>query len=699
MNSENENNIIENIEEDDLLNSSNSSIKNEKKVKDEYKLILISIIKRYNKKRYKEIFNEIEKKKNTYSNLDFSNNLIFTHFQFRCLFKIIERKFIKYYYEKKIKGIDNCLKLTNKLLESFLEKIKFLSIESQKQQYEYLNYFHLMNLYYNALLKKHENNIIECLSYLSLAEKIIKKTSNNITYSKIWRIIVKIYLFITSLLIIKKDFLSAKNYIFIILEICFKDLDFTFYSNQMCSNRNENKEIKEIFLNLLISFYQLGCINENLNNLEYAESSFQQANYICNYLINIKYPEISSFINNIFQRIKSNYLTFKLICDINIDINNFIKKKKKIVKTISTIEEEKKMKYYQKIENFIEKIKLTEIDDDHYNLLTEPKRIKSEKIEKMVKHLHLLNYLTSENFKSTITNLKSININKCENEDTKRIIQKKILSIKNEETLKKMNHSLNNKQIKFKNEKKLKINSGKSIDLFSEKINSKRSNSNSSTHFKTINSSSNKINMKYKSIYKNPVIIKNYSEKPFKIDYDKYIFSQNYINKNKYLQNQIDKEYKFHKDILNTKKYEKILIEPFNLKKIKKESDLFYNIELDKIMKRLKEKKKSSKENNKENNLIIQKIKYILKEKSCKSLNFKEHDKYKEFVKRFANRESKVKSEKLLKIYSIDKYKDNISDNLNIINEAFISKIGHDVHNLEKKEFLLQKFKIRVKSK
>ena len=33
MNSENENNIIENIEEDDLLNCSNSSIKNEKKLK------------------------------------------------------------------------------------------------------------------------------------------------------------------------------------------------------------------------------------------------------------------------------------------------------------------------------------------------------------------------------------------------------------------------------------------------------------------------------------------------------------------------------------------------------------------------------------------------------------------------------------------------------------------------------------------
>ncbi len=168
MISENENNLIENIEQDDLLNSSNSSIINEKNIKDEYKLLLISIIKRYNKNRYKEIFNEIEKKKNIYLSLDFSNNFIFTHFQFRCLFKIIERKFIKYYYENKIKGIDNCLKLTNKLLDSFSEKIKFLPIESQKQQYEYLNYFHLMNLYYNALLKKHENNIIECLSYLSL---------------------------------------------------------------------------------------------------------------------------------------------------------------------------------------------------------------------------------------------------------------------------------------------------------------------------------------------------------------------------------------------------------------------------------------------------------------------------------------------------------------------------------------------------
>ena len=100
----------------------------------------------------------------------------------------------------------------------------------------------------------------------------------------------------------------------------------------------------------------------------------------------------------------------------------------------------------------------------------------------MVKNLHLLNYLTSQNFKSTITNLKSININKFDNDDTKRIIQKKIMSIKNEETLK--NISLNNKKLKFKNDKKLKINFEKSYDLLSEKIKSKRSNSNSSTHFK-----------------------------------------------------------------------------------------------------------------------------------------------------------------------------------------------------------------------
>ena len=112
---------------------------------------------------------------------------------------------------------------------------------------------------------------------------------------------------------------------------------------------------------------------------------------------------------------RSHYFTFKLITEINFNIEDFRKKKKKIIKTISTIDEEKKIKKCKLIENNIEKIPINEIDDDHKNLLTEPgKRPKSNYIEKMVKNLTLLNYLTSDEFKPTITNLKQMHINKID---------------------------------------------------------------------------------------------------------------------------------------------------------------------------------------------------------------------------------------------------------------------------------------------
>ena len=667
--------------ESEDLNSSNSCNEENNKFKDEYNKLLLSIIKRYNKKKYREIFTEIEKNKKKYGVMNLTHNLIFTHFQLRCLFKITEQKIKKYYKEKYIKGIFNCFNLIEKKMENFNEEIEYLTIEKKKEQYEYLFYFHLLKIYNFALLKKHDNNINDCLCYLSLAEKLINKLSFNISYSKIWILIIKIYLFISSLLISKQNFLSAQNYLFVILQLSFKTLDLNIFISQYYRKRNFEKEINEIFFYILISFYQLGCINENLNNFKNAENSFQQSNYISLNILNNKFPEISFFIKGVFERMKNYFLTYKLISNMNINIENFLKKKKKIFKTIYTNQEEKKMKNLQKIENFIEKINLNEIDDDHINLLTEPeKKPKSEKIEKMVKNLYLLNYLISDDFKPTILNLKSLNINLLDN-NIKPIIQKKILSIKNNKSHKNFLSQRNqNKKIYD--------------DLL---IKNKKSNS---TNFKTLNSSSNKIQKN------NSLIINSYKHlsrnKPLKINYDKYTFNQNYISKNNFLQTQIDKEYNFHKNLLNTKKYEKINIEPFNLEKIKSETNLFYNIELDKNLKILKEKNKSIKteENINKHNILIERLKYILKEKSCKSLNIKQHNKYKQFVKKFAKRESQIRSERLLKLFNFNDNNDfdDLFENHNLNNENIIQKIGNDMHKLDKKEISLKKIKFKIKS-
>ena len=662
---------------------------------DEFKIKIISIIKKYNKKKYRDIYTDIGKNKIKFAKLNYSHNLIFTHFQFRCLFKIIEQKFTKYYRDINIKGIDNCLNLTEKLLETFTKDIERLPKESQKEQYEYLNFFYLIHLYNNALLKKHNNNIPECLCYLSLADKLIRKTSKDITYPRIWRIITKIYLFITSLLISRKDFYSAKNYLNSILEICYKDLVSSLYINEIHEKENEERETNQIFLNMMIAFYQLGCINENLNHLEDAETSYEQANYIAHFYLYNKYPEISFLMKNVSTRMRSHYFTFKIISELDINIENFLNPKKKIIKTLSSIGEEKRMRHYKKIENYVDNIQFSEIDDDHVNLLTEVrKKPKSQKIETMVKNLHLLSYLTSEEFKPTITNLKSMNINKLDL-NLKRTIQKKILSIKNDDI-----QYLNTERARNKNKIFL---SERPIEHLSEQRKLKR-NSNGSMKFKTIDTSSIKIHVKHKSFIPSK---SNSNNKPLKIDYDKYIFNNNYIKKNKYLDNQIDKEYKFHKDILNTKKCEKIYVEPFNIEKIKSETDLFYNIELDKNLKILKDKNKSIKieESQKTYNMLIEKMKYSLKERSCKSLNMKQIEKYKNFIKQFEKRQSQNTNDNLLKIFHIDKYIDknykNNEDedeieNYNLLNEEIIEKIGDEMQKLDKKKKNLFKLKMKI---
>ena len=178
------------------------------------------------------------------------------------------------------------------------------------------------------------------------------------------------------------------------------------------------------------------------------------------------------------------------------------------------------------------------------------------------------------------------------------------------------------------------------------------------------------------------------------------------MNKNKYLETQIDREYQFHKNILKTKRYELINIEPFNYEKAKSEADLFYNLELDKNIKLLKDKNKSIKSERaaKIHNIIIEKMKYYLKEKTCKYLNTKDNQKYKDFIKKLNQRNSQVQNEKLLKIFKLEKVEKNnndsdIMEDYNLINEDVISKIENDIEKLDQKEFLLQKIKSKLKTK
>ncbi len=697
-------NKISNEEESEKKNKRQNLEENENL---EYKIFLKTISKKYSKRKYRELYSEIEKNKSKYLKYDVLNNFICIHFQFRILFKIIERKFQKYYRQEKIKGIDKCLDLTDNLLNELTENIQLLSIEEQKEQYEYLTYFHLKNLYNYALLKFHDNNILDCLSYLFLADRIFQKTSKEITQSHIWRISEKIYLFITSILISRKNYHSAKIFLRNIFELCYKDFEFSSFINNKNNNNNsiyynnteflENKISKEILNNMSICFYQLGCIFEQQNNYEKSYSSFHESNWICLSFLKLNFPEICYFIKVVFERAKNHFLFSKILSKMEIDSSKFKDEdNKKVYIEHYKISEENKLRKFKKIENLFKKMHLVEIDDDHNNLLTETgKKPKSKNIETMTKNIKLLNYLVSEDFKPTITKMKKMNINKLDI-DLKRVIQRKIISIKSDN-----DNKLKNKS--FKNPKKKIILTNNNIKTnLNNNLFSKRTHSNNSTYFKSSNSSFRKTHIKNNSMNFTSFTSSN-SNLPFKYPYDNFIFNKNYMKKLIFLEGQMNREYKFQKELLSSKRYEKIYTEPFDLEKIKNETNLYYSMELDKNLKLIEEKNKSIKveEAKKPTNKYVERMKYFLKEKICKSLSYKNNEKYKLFLKKHDKRESQVQREKLIKLLSMDTKKSNDEDyeNINYKNEEMISKIINDIDNLDKKELILRNSKSHSNSR
>ncbi len=139
------------------------------------------------------------------------------------------------------------------------------------------------------------------------------------------------------------------------------------------------------------------------------------------------------------------------------------------------------------------------------------------------------------------------------------------------------------------------------------------------------------------------------------------------------------------------------------MEKVKSETNLYYSMELEKNLKILEEKNKSIKleEAKKPINKFVERMKYFLKEKICKSLSYKNNEKYKLFLKKHDKRESQVQREKLIKLLSMDTKKSNDEDyeNINYKNEEMISKIINDIDNLDKKELILRNSKSHSNSR
>ena len=706
-----------------------------------FNILYINLVENFNKNKFRYVFSEIEKNKEVLKEWNLSNELIFSHFQIRCCFHIIEKKFIKYNESSFIKGIEHWFKLTDEILLEFTYLIPQIKKEQMLDQYELVNLYYLTHLYNQALNSFYNKDLTECLGYLSLCDKLIKKTSKEITYPDTLNIIQKIYLLLTILFIYDKDYYTAINYLNNIFHINFKELDIMVQNNKnIMTKKYKLARITtvDVFFNIIVGFFLLGVCYENMRKFDKSNEAYSQANYIGKNFITNHFPRVEFIINEISQRALNYYKLLNLLN--NLDLNSLnvfdesMKRKKRTIFLDNINECNKKIGKYKKIQNYVEYLnsKNTDIDDDEVDLFNDVDRKPlTKKTLKIIGNVKLINYLTSDYFKPLITDLKQIKLNRMDNE-TKRKIQKNIFYIKQNkrEELKKkekmkrcfsgkpflkVNKYINTLNGNEKPTFQSRINHSKMKSLNKENLSNYTSNLNSpstfdvNSNYKSVSSINNlSISRNFHSKVKSVIPKSNFSERklfenngPLKINYDKYIFNKNYRKKINELDIQSNREYQYQKELLNLKKYELIYTEPFLSEKVQKDADLFFTKNLSDQIKILEEKNKTvrslEKKRNEEQFLINKKI-YQYEEKACKSLNQKEREKLVNYLKSL-NKENKFVDKLKEKIVKKRKKEKNEFDygnkeKIEKKGKEIINQIDYDLEEIEnKKNFLIKTFK------
>jgi hypothetical protein len=306
-------------------NSDNNDSKSSSLENNNFNLLYINLIDNFNKNKFRYVFSEIEKNKEILKDWNKSHYLIFTHLQIRCCFHIIEKKFLKYSETPKIKGIEHWFLLTNEVLKEFLSLIPQINNDQILDQYELVNLYYLTHLYNQALNSMINKDLSECLGYLSLCDKLIKKTSKEITYPDTLNIIQKIYLFLTSLFIYDNDYYTAINYLHNIFHISFKELDIMIQNNKnimMKKYKLSRITTVDVFFNMIIAFFHLGVCYENMRKFDKSNEAYNQANYIGKNFITTHFPRVEYIMKEIYQRSFSYFKFLTILNTINYNYFN-----------------------------------------------------------------------------------------------------------------------------------------------------------------------------------------------------------------------------------------------------------------------------------------------------------------------------------------------------------------------------------------
>ena len=588
--------------------------------------------------------------------------------------KIIEKKFIEYYKSDEIKRIEKYFIKINKEIQNFIKIINKkpnLEIDIDFNiRYECLITIILKQCHNYARYCIYQKLIFDCVGFLGLAERLIKNTSDFVISPETYNIIASIYLFLSSLYIISENFETAKRYLILCLKISYKELELRLgdsFRNEIINLNQSNideENIEKIFLNLTICFYHLGVCNENEYDFESAYQAYKQAKWFGKVIPN---DEMIEFLVSIYNMEKRELLRYQMFDFFKSEADKIYDEPKKVEKKPKYyFDEESKIRKFEKLQNFIENLKLPEIDDEEPDLLNKVVgKPYSQKVGIPTKTIRVLNYLMEEKFNDVIYKMKKLEINNLNNMN-KETIQKQITRMKNDERAlieekkkekEKKRQILQNYEIISNNN--TNVFNNKDIELMDIKINTNnkkhkrppstklRLNSNDfilkktnkvllSTNINNINQSTeysnyssinhkkcNTLNIDNSTIYntkvskskksKNkPQNEKKKKEEIEKINYDLYVFNKKFRKKQDFLNRQFSRECKFQKELLACKA---IVIqenlEPFNKRKTISQCENFFTNTLKQEVKLARERELIKDEQNKKTKTDLDSLKVI----------------------------------------------------------------------------------------
>ena len=434
-----------------IINSQNSLDEEKKESPLEFEEIHEALVDGYNRKKYRKVFEFIDTKEAFLRQTNIINHLFFSHMRMNCILKIIEKKFNKYYKSSQIKGIEKWFKFADISLHKFSILISKLYKAEIEEQCEYILLYHIKIYYFRSLYCKFKNENKDYINYLILCEEIIKNVIEKITFPETFIYIIRIYLLISNLLLQNNSIYSAINYLLVILHICkvikYEQIELEIKKKKLNDSLfitsypyGINKEniifnnfISEINFLSALSFCLLGACFENLNEFILANSTFRQAKWITENLLNNENNEYScllKLLEELTDKSKKEKDIILIISKINMVkfINKYKNKPQR--KGFDTFENKQLIKY-KKIEKKLSKLDLKESEQLQHMLLNDNEnKPKSKNVKLMTNNILLLNYLSSEQFKPVIYKLKSMNIYNM-NKETEMLITKKLEYIQN----------------------------------------------------------------------------------------------------------------------------------------------------------------------------------------------------------------------------------------------------------------------------